>query len=116
MSAGGLEPYRVDRDDGALVPIDSLHEEIKNATACLADISTTNPNVMYELGAAIAGGKHVVIISSSGSQAFPFDIRHRTIVEYSPDSSSDFQKLKAEKTKRLLTILKHQPTLHENAT
>src|SRR4051794_19493981 len=76
-AASGLEPYRVDRDDGALVPIDFLHEEIKNATACLADISEANPNVMYELGAAIACATPVVIICSSGSQAFPFDIRHR---------------------------------------
>jgi hypothetical protein len=116
ISAAGLEPYRVDRDDGALVPIDSLHEEIKNATACLADISTTNPNVMYELGAAIAGGKNVVIISSSGSQEFPFDIRHRTIIEYSRDSSSDFEKLKAEITKRLLAIIKKQVEVQEIVT
>src|SRR6266404_4777595 len=116
ISAAGLEPYRVDRDDGALVPIDSLHEEIKNATACLADISTTNPNVMYELGAAIAGGKHVVMISSSGSHEFPFDIRHRTIIEYSRDSSSDFEKLKAEITKRLLAIIKKQAEVQEIVT
>jgi hypothetical protein len=113
VAAAGLVPYRVDRDDGALVPIDRLHEEIKDATACLADISTANPNVMYELGAAIASGKPVVIISSSGSQAFPFDIRHRTIIEYSRDSSSDFEKLKNDITKRLIAILKKQEEVQE---
>src|SRR5947209_11905521 len=94
-------------------PSIALHEEIKNATACLADISTTNPNVMYELGAAIASGKPVVIISSSGSQAFPFDIRHRAIIEYSRDSSSDFDKLKTEITKRLLAIVRTQAEVQE---
>ena len=116
IRAAGLHPYRVDRDDGALVPIDSLHEEIKNVTVCIADISTTNPNVMYELGAAIASGKHVVIISSSGSQEFPFDIRHRAIIEYSRDSTSDFEKLRAEITKRLLAILKKQEEVQEIVT
>jgi hypothetical protein len=108
IRAAGLEPYRVDRDDGALIPIDSLHEEIRNATVCLADISTTNANVMYELGAATASNKNVVIISSSGSEEFPFDIRHRAVIKYSRDSSSDFEKLKEEITKRLLAILKRQ--------
>jgi len=116
IRAAGLEPYRVDRDDGALIPIDSLHEEIRNATVCLADISTTNANVMYELGAAIASNKNVVIISSSGSEEFPFDIRHRAVIKYSRDSSSDFEKLKEEITKRLLAILKKQAEVQEIVT
>jgi hypothetical protein len=113
VKAANLVPYRVDRDDGALVPVDALHEEIKNATACLADISTANPNVMYELGAAIATNKPVLIISSSGSQEFPFDIRHRAIIEYSRDSSSDFEKLKVEITKRLIAIVKTRAEVQE---
>jgi hypothetical protein len=108
-----LEPYRVDKDSKALVPIDSLHEEIKNASVCLADISTSNPNVMYELGAAFASGKPVVIISSSGSKAFPFDIRHRTIVEYSRESSSDFEKLKTEITQRLVAIVETEAEVQD---
>ena len=46
IQATGLQPYRVDRDDGAIIPIDTLHDEIKSATLCLADIGTQNPNVM----------------------------------------------------------------------
>jgi hypothetical protein len=122
IEAADLEPYRVDRDDGALVPIDTLHEEIKAATVCLADISTTaadrtpNPNVMYELGAAIASGRPVVIISSSGAEAFPFDIRHRTIIQYSRDSSSDFDKLKSDITMRLRAIVKKESEIQNIVT
>jgi hypothetical protein len=79
--AAGLEPYRVDQDDRAIIVVDTLHEEIRSSTLCLADISTQNPNVMYELGYAIASGKDVVIIcSTAGANKFPFDIGHRLII------------------------------------
>lgn len=71
---------------------------------------------MYELGAAIACNKPVVIISCSGSHAFPFDIRHRAVIEYSRDSTSDFEKLKSEITKKLLAILKTQAEVQEIVT
>ena len=45
ITAAGLEPYRVDRDAGAEIPIDTLHEEIRRSLVCLADITPDNPNV-----------------------------------------------------------------------
>ncbi|MBI5610498.1 MAG: hypothetical protein HY902_16600 [Deltaproteobacteria bacterium] len=89
-----LEAYRVDRDNNVVIPIETLHEEIQAAALCLADITTVNPNVMYELGYAIASKKDVVIICSSQSpDKFPFDIRHRKIISYVSESLSDLQKL-----------------------
>jgi hypothetical protein len=97
ITAAGLEPYRVDRDDGVVIPVESLHEEIRTATVCLADITTQNPNVMYELGFAIASGKDVILIcSTQRSEKFPFNIQHRGIIQYTPDSASDFDKLKTD--------------------
>jgi hypothetical protein len=109
--AADLEPYRVDKDHAAPIPIDALHSEIRAAVACLADISTLNPNVMYELGAAIHGEKPVVIISSGGSDTFPFDIRHRKIIQYHKDSYSDFDLLKIEITNRLLAVIKTEANI-----
>lgn len=117
IGAAGLEAYRVDRDDGAAIPIDTLHEEIRAATICLADISTQNPNVMYELGFAIASGKDVVLICSiQQAGKFPFDIQHRGIVQYALDSASDFDHLKTAITNRLKTILKKQVATQEIAS
>jgi hypothetical protein len=45
-----LEPYRVDCDDCAQIPINAIEEKIKAAKICLADITLNNPNVWYELG------------------------------------------------------------------
>ena len=112
--AAGLEPYRVDRDDGAVIPIETLHDEIKAATICLADITTRNPNVMYELGYAIASGKDVVLICSTQQPtAFPFDIQHRGIIQYALDSASDFDQLKNAITSRIKSLLKKQAATQE---
>ena len=54
IEAAGLEAYRVDTDPGVQVPIDAIEKGIKQATICLADITTDNPNVWYELGFAFA--------------------------------------------------------------
>jgi hypothetical protein len=31
IKLAGLEPYRVDRDEGAVIPVETLHEEIRSA-------------------------------------------------------------------------------------
>ena len=57
--AAGLEAYRVDRGPSVNVPIDNIETGIRGAIACLADITTDNPNVWFELGFAIAAQKDV---------------------------------------------------------
>ena len=106
-----LDPYRVDRDDTVLIPMDTLHDEIRSATLCLADITSRNANVMYELGYAIASSKDVVIISAiNPAERFPFDIQHRGIILYAQDSASDFEKLKADISNRIKGLLRKQQT------
>jgi nucleoside 2-deoxyribosyltransferase len=109
----GMEPYRVDRDAGAAIPVDTLHHEIRSAGICVADITTRNANVMYELGYAIAAGKDVVIISGPSPEKFPFDIQHRNVIKYSAGSISDFMKLRENITARLNTTLEKQSKTSE---
>jgi nucleoside 2-deoxyribosyltransferase len=112
--AAELEPYRVDRDDGAAIPVDTLHDEIRAATICLADVTTRNPNVMYEVGYAIASGKDVVLICSTQQATnYPFDIQHRGIIQYALDSASDFDHLKNAITSRIKSLLKKQAATQE---
>lgn len=112
IEAAGLEAYRVDRDPSVDVPIDNIESGIREALACLADITTDNPNVWFELGFAIAARKDVVLVcSTERTTRFPFDIQHRNIVQYSPESASDFQKLGADITARLKAIQSKQADL-----
>jgi predicted transcriptional regulator len=90
----GLEPYRVDADPSVVIPIDEIADRIRKSEYCFAEISTDNPNVWFELGFAIACGKHVVLACSDERQTqFPFDVRHRTIITYKTESSQDFEHL-----------------------
>jgi len=105
----GLEPYRVDRDAGAGIPIVDIERGIRDAVAVFVDITTDNPNVWFELGYAIAAGKDLCIVcSKERSGSFPFDIQHRKIISYAPESTSDFQKLKTSITERLRAIISQQ--------
>ena len=98
----GLEPYRVDEDPATTILIDDIEKGIRDAEVCLADITTNNPNIWYEVGFALANGKAVILIClDPRPETFPFDIRHRHIITYSLHSRSDFDKLKAEVTIRL---------------
>ena len=95
LEQAGIEPYRVDRDPQVEVPIDSIEKGIRNATICLADITTDNPNVWYELGYAFAAGRSVIMVCSDerATSKFPFDIQHRAIIRYGSESLSDFNAL-----------------------
>ena len=104
ITSAGLEPYRVDRDAGAEIPIDTLHDEICRSLVCLADITPDNPNVWYELGFAVASDQPIVMICKKG-RTLPFDTHHRHTIFYEQESPGDFEQLKNEITNRLKTAL-----------
>ena len=111
--AAGLEAYRVDQDTNVDVPIDAIEQGIRAATICLADITTDNPNVWYELGFAFASGRPLVMVCSDErtGKKYPFDIQHRTIIPYQADSPRDFDVLKTAITNRLVSLLKRTDAL-----
>lgn len=115
ITAAGYEPYRVDQDPSVSVPIESIESGIRSAVVCLADITTDNPNVWYELGYAFATGRPVVMICAEDRQGrkFPFDIQHRSIVTYKPDSRSDFEALEAAITERVKAYVSKDERLQQ---
>jgi nucleoside 2-deoxyribosyltransferase len=116
IQAASLEPYRVDRDLGAVILVETLHEEIKSSKICVADISKLNPNVMYELGFAIASGKDVVIICQK-SDSLPFNVRNRSVIYYSAESKSDLDQLETRVEETIKTLIeKQERTLEIQAT
>lgn len=109
-----LEPYRVDRDPGVSIPIDEIQTGIESSQVCLVEISTDNPNVWFELGYAIARQREVVLVcSEERTTPFPFDVQHRSIIQYSTESPRDFKKLRTQITARLKAVLKKREQLDE---
>jgi hypothetical protein len=112
----GLEPYRVDRDPGVSIPIEDIQAGIESCEACLAEISTDNPNVWFELGYAIASQRKALLVCSDERRSrFPFDVQHRSIIKYSAESPRDFELLRTQITARLKALLRKTEQLGQVA-
>lgn len=76
----GFHPIRVDMINRSTNITDDIVASIEKCRLAIVDVTKNNPNVMFELGYAIAKGKKNIIISQS-ADFLPFDIRNiRTIV------------------------------------
>lgn len=117
IEEAGLDPYRVDQDPNVEIPIEAIEDGIRDAAICLADITTDNPNVWYELGYAFAAGKAVIMVCSDERKdgRYPFDIQHRAVIGYKSESSSDFEQLKNKIKDRLHALMKKGARLRELA-
>ncbi len=62
--------------------LDKIYDSIKNSRIVLAELSTPNVNVYYELGYAHALGKPTILITKDIS-ASPFDVRGYNHIVYS---------------------------------
>ena len=78
----GLNPVRADNDIFATGKIiDQVLRGITQAKVLVAELTTRNPNVFYELGIAHALNKPVVMISANEADV-PFDLHHIRIIYY----------------------------------
>lgn len=109
IEAAGLDPYRVDEDPAAGNLIEEIERRIAESVACVAEITTDNPNVWFELGYAFAMRKIAVMVcSDERSGAFPFDVQHPSIIRYSTHSTSDFTKAQKTITAQLKAKIRKQ--------
>jgi nucleoside 2-deoxyribosyltransferase len=116
ITEAGFEPYRVDEDRKADVLITSIEDGIRSAAVCLADITTDNPNVWFELGFAFASNRPVVMVcSTERTGKYPFDIQHRAVTSYKTEAQSDFKKLNDEIVERLRAVAEKGETLQQIA-
>lgn len=117
IKEAGLDPYRVDQDPRVDVPIESIEAGIRSSSVCVAEITTDNPNVWYELGFAFAVGVPVVMLCSSEREGkrFPFDIQHRAIITYKVDAPEDFNDLREKITERIKALVERGDTLRQIA-
>ncbi|OZF33132.1 hypothetical protein CH294_18100 [Rhodococcus sp. 14-2483-1-1] len=84
----GLRAVRADADIfGTGKIIDQIWRGISNAAVLIAELTTKNPNVFYELGLAHALQKPVILVSSNQDDV-PFDLRHIRVILY--DQSDPF--------------------------
>ena len=67
--------------------VDDTVKNIREASLIIAEISSPNPNVYYELGIAHALSKPVILFSTD-TEGAPFDVRNFRIAGYDPTAKS----------------------------
>jgi hypothetical protein len=107
IKKAGLKPVRADDDIFATGKImDQVWAGINSAKVLVAELTSRNPNVFYELGLAHALKKPVVLVSSNEADV-PFDVRHIRVIYY--DVSDPFwgDKLLAKVAENILSAIKN---------
>ncbi|MDX6274148.1 MAG: hypothetical protein QOJ92_1358 [Frankiales bacterium] len=82
VEQAGLTAVRADAEIfGTGKIIDQIWRGIRNAKVLVAELTTKNANVFYELGLAHALEKPVVLVSSNQDDV-PFDLKHIRVILY----------------------------------
>lgn len=100
----GLQPVRADDLFRPSVIVSDLWNMVQEANVLLAELTTKNANVFYELGLAHAIGKPVILVSETMNDV-PFDLQQLRVLMYNKDDPAWGDKLGADITAALRETL-----------
>ncbi len=107
IEKAGLRPVRADAEIfGAGKIMDQVWRGINTAKILVAELTTRNPNVFYELGLAHALRKPVVLVSSNENDV-PFDLHHIRVIYYNIDDPFWGKKLIEKVAENILSAIKN---------
>jgi len=107
IEKAGLQPVRADAEIFATGKIiDQVWRGINTAKVLVAELTTRNPNVFYELGLAHALRKPVVLVSSNEADV-PFDLHHIRVIYYDVTDPFWGSKLVEKVAENILSALKN---------
>lgn len=86
---GSLSTWKCIRADevngGTALITQEIISKLEDSDVILADLTTLNPNVFYELGVAHAFGTNVLMICEEGHD-IPFDLKNHKVFIYKKDA------------------------------
>lgn len=100
----GLNPMRASDLFRPSVIVSDIWDMIQQAKICLADLTTRNANVFYELGLAHSIGKPVVLVSETMDDV-PFDLRSLRVKNYNKDNPIWGDALESDLVSALIEVL-----------
>ncbi|MCQ8185218.1 nucleoside 2-deoxyribosyltransferase [Parvularcula sp. BGMRC 0090] len=107
VKQAGLTPIRADADIfGTGKIIDQIYRGIVESKVLIAELTSRNPNVFYELGLAHALRKPVVLVSSNDEDV-PFDLKHIRCIHYDMKDPFWGEKLIDKVTENVLSALQN---------
>ncbi|MBU4373943.1 MAG: hypothetical protein KJ714_05780 [Euryarchaeota archaeon] len=107
IEKAGLTPFRADDEifsTGKI--IDQVWKGINSAKVLVAELTSRNANVFYELGLAHALQKPVVLVSSN-EEDVPFDLHHIRVIYYNVTDPFWGQKLIDKIAENVISALKN---------
>ncbi|RDS79804.1 hypothetical protein DWU99_20550 [Dyella psychrodurans] len=107
IEKAGLRPVRADAEIfGTGKIIDQIWTGINSAKVLVAELTSRNPNVFYELGLAHALEKPVVLVSSNEAD-IPFDLKHIRVIYYDVNDPFWGNKLMDKVAENILSAINH---------
>lgn len=87
LNDNGLICNRADEIAGSKPILNKILTEILKSRYIIADLTSYNPNVFYELGIAhsFKDAQNILLLKQKESK-IPFDLTHLTYIEYTPDN------------------------------
>ncbi len=101
-----LEPVRANDLFRPSPIVADIWQMVQDAKVLLAELTTKNANVFYELGLAHAIGKPVILVSETMSDV-PFDLQQLRVLLYDKDNPAWGEKLSEGITKAITETLDH---------
>jgi hypothetical protein len=107
IEKAGLKPVRADAEIfGTGKIMDQVWSGINAAKVLVAEMTSRNPNVFYELGLAHALKKPVVLVSSNEGDV-PFDLKHIRVIYYDVNDPFWGTKLLDKVAENILSAIQH---------
>ncbi len=78
---GARRCFRLDESRPAGRITDRLLAELRSASLCVADLTGTTPNVMWEIGFAMALAKPTIVVTQDAN-GLPFDLKDMQSIQY----------------------------------
>jgi hypothetical protein len=88
----GVQAVRLDEASEPGPIISQITRELASSDFVIAEVSSQNPNVYYEVGLAHCSRKPTVLLATKSSMKnLPFDIRHNRVIGYDKRRRSDLE-------------------------
>jgi MAP3K TRAFs-binding domain len=98
----GLTPIRGDELESGAIVHKALLEAVIGCDLFIADLTTANPNVMYELGIRHALRRGATVLVSSMTTRPPYDISYGRILVYSLNRAGQVDAIEAARVRNAL--------------
>jgi hypothetical protein len=98
----GVVAGRVGHEEFTGDIVEEIHRMIRSNVAVVADLSESNPNVMYELGFARGLPRPAVMICSTDLGDLPFNVRNLNVIPYTKGQTLKLVPKLAARLRKLL--------------